>query len=170
MVHIREAAAEDAALISRLIAASWRGAYQGLIDPVYLTRLPDEYWLPSLRAWLSSGRMYGYIAETDNQVVGCVVYGRGRDADHDDWGEIVALYMLPEMTGAGIGSMLLSQALDALHEDGYDQVYLWALEGCTRALRFYEHHGFVLTSDRVAYKLGSGTMSDVRLILEASHG
>lgn len=32
MVHLREADADDALLISRIIAASWRSAYRGLID------------------------------------------------------------------------------------------------------------------------------------------
>ena len=90
-MHIRDAMAQDAPMISRIIARSWRGAYQGLIDPVYLSRLPEEYWLPSMRTWLESGRMYGYIAETEGEPVGCVICGRGRDEDHADWGEIASL-------------------------------------------------------------------------------
>ena len=165
-MHIREATAEDAALISRIIARSWCGAYQELIDPVYLSRLPEEYWLPSMRSWLASGRMYGFIAEQDERPAGCVICGRGRDEDHADWGEIVSLYILPEVMGQGVGSALLTEALTALREDGYDRVYLWAIEGNKRALRFYRKHGFMLTSDRVHYKIGSGDVADVRLIRE----
>ena len=99
-MYIREATAEDALLISRIIASSWQGAYQELIDPVYLSRLPDEYWLPSMRTWLDSGRMYGFIAEENGQPAGCIVYGRGRDEDYADWGEIVSLYVLPGMMGS----------------------------------------------------------------------
>ena len=62
-MHLREATAQDAQLISRMIAASWRGAYQDILDPVYLTRLPEDYWLPTMRTWLESERMYGLIAE-----------------------------------------------------------------------------------------------------------
>lgn len=166
MVHIREATSADAALISRIIAASWRGAYQDLIDPVYLARLPEEYWLPSMRSWLDSGRMYGYIAESDGSAVGCVIYGRGRDDDHADWGEIVSLYMLPEAMGRGIGGQLMNQAVTALKDDGYHRVYLWAIDGNTRAARFYCKHGFIPTQDRVHYRIGGRDMTDVRLILE----
>ena len=166
MLNIREATAGDAALISSIIAASWRGAYQTLIDSVYLARLPEEYWLPSMRSWLDSGRMYGLIAERTGQPVGCIVFGRGRDEDHADWGEIVSLYLLPDVMGQGVGSSLLQAALQALAEDGYPRVYLWSFQGNERAERFYQRHGFLLTSDRVNYKIGSTDVTDVRLIRE----
>lgn len=167
MFTIREATAEDALLISRIIANSWRGAYQELIDPVYLARLPEEYWLPSMRAWLGSGRMYGFIAEQDETPVGCIIYGRGRDEDHADWGEIVSLYLLPEAMGKGLGGKLLTEALTTLREDGYDRVYLWAIEGNQRADSFYRKHGFVQTNDCVHYRIGSRDITDVRYTREA---
>lgn len=170
MLHIREALSKDAALISRIISISWRSSYQALIDPVYLARLPEEYWLPSMRAWLSSGRMYGCIAEVDGVAAGCVVYGRARDEDHADWGEIVALYLLPEAVGKGVGSALLRQAIAILREDGYDRVYLWFFDGNDHAERFYLRHGFRRTEDRVHYKLGSGDVTDIRFVLEEQHG
>lgn len=169
-MHMREATAGDALCISRLIALTWRGAYQELIDPVYLARLPEEYWLPSLRTWLASGRMYGFIAEADGRPVGSVICGRGRDEDHADWGEIVSLYVLPEAMGRGVGSALLKEALAALAEDGFDRAYLWAIQGNARADAFYRRHGFILTEDRVHYRIGSRDMTDIRYILEEKHG
>ena len=163
-MDIREATAADAALISRIIATSWRSSYQGLIDPVYLSRLPEEYWLPSMRAWLESGRMYGYIAEVDNHAVGCVIYGRGRDEDHADWGEIVSLYLLPEFEKQGVGHALLTAALDALHADGYDRMYLWCIEGNAHAEQFYQRHGFTRDGGCVRYKIGSGEVTDIRFV------
>ena len=162
MAALREATAADAAIISRMIAASWRSAYQGLIDDAYLARLPEEYWLPSMRAWLGSGRMYGLIAEEGGFPVGSVIFGRGRDAGSDDCGEIVSLYVLPEVMGRGIGSQLLKAAVAALHEDGYPQVYLWAIEGNVRADRFYLKHGFHRTADRVQYRIGLQDVADIR--------
>lgn len=166
MLNLREATMEDAALISRIIACSWRGTYQELIDPVYLARLPEGYWMPSMRSWLGSGRMYGFLAELDGLPVGCVIYGRGRDEKLGDWGEIVSLYILPEVLGRGIGSLLLRSALSALREDGFDRVYLWAIRGNARAERFYRKQGFTPTNDQVHYRIGSRDVCDVRMILE----
>lgn len=166
-MRLREAAPQDALLISQMIAASWRGAYCDLIDPEYLNRLPDEYWLPSMRTWLESGRMYGYIAEIDGEPVGCVIFGRAREESHAIWGEIVSLYVLPQHIGHGIGSALLSAAINALHAEGYTSIYLWALLDYRKAWRFYQRHGFRFTIDQEQYKLGASTMSDIRLVLEA---
>lgn len=164
MAVLREAEASDAALISRIIANSWRGAYQELIDPVYLARLPEETWLPSMRTWLDSGRMYGLIAMENELPVGCVIYGRARDEDHSNWGEIVSLYVLPETMGKGIGTQLMQAACDALMEDGYRRVYLWSIKGNARAERFYRRCGFAHTADEISYHLGGRTMSDIRLV------
>lgn len=169
-MHLREASAQDAQLISRMIAASWRGAYQDILDPVYLTRLPEDYWLPTMRTWLESGRMYAYIAEKNGVPAGCVVYGRGRDEEFADWGEIVSLYVLPDQMGRGVGTALLQSAREALHADGYDRVYLWCIAGNHRADAFYRRCGFLPTKDRVDYRIGSGPVADIRYVLEAHHG
>lgn len=169
-MDIREATAQDALLISRIIARSWRGAYQGLIDPVYLSRLPEEYWLPAMRGWLTSGRLYGYIAEERGEPVGSVIYGRGRDEDHADWGEIVSLYVLPESMGCGVGSSLLNAALKALQAEGYARVYLWCIAGNDRAEAFYQRHGFRPTNGRVDYRIGNGDVTDIRFVWEGQHG
>ncbi|MBQ3155939.1 MAG: GNAT family N-acetyltransferase [Clostridia bacterium] len=165
-MYIREASADDSALISSIIAASWRGHYQHLIDPVYLSRLPDTYWLPSIRSWLSDGRMYGCIAEADGKAVGSVIYGRGRDEPYADWGEIVSLYLLPEYVGQGIGHTLLNSALAGLREDGYNRFYLWAIDGAQTAQRFYARHGFIPATDRITYRIGAQNVTDIRYILE----
>lgn len=160
----REALAEDAALISKTIAESWRGSYQGLIDNAYLNRLPDEYWLPSLRSWLESGRMYGYVAEADGMLVGSVIYGRGRDDQYADWGEIVSLYLLPQYAGRGIGTRLLQDAVASLYEDGYRRIYLWAIQGNEKADGFYRHQGFLPAEEHVDYKIGNQHVTDVMYI------
>lgn len=166
MAELRQAGAADAPLISQIIANSWRGAYQELIDPVYLARLPDAYWLPSMRTWLDSGRMYGLLAVESGFPVGCVIFGRGRDEDHGEWGEIVSLYVLPEVMGKGIGTQLMNAACAALREDGYSCVYLWSIKGNSRAEHFYQRCGFLHTADEVCYSLGGHDMTDIRMIRE----
>lgn len=55
MLTFRDATADQAGLISHIYATSWRKTYRGHIAQHYLDRLPDEYWVPSIRSWLSSG-------------------------------------------------------------------------------------------------------------------
>ncbi len=164
MVTLREATAEDALLISRINAASWRIAYKGLIDSAYLSRLPDDYWLPTLRAWLQSGQMYGLIAMEQDHATGAIIYGRGREEQYGDCWEIVSLYLLPNACRRGVGSLLLKEAARIMQEEGYDRCYVWAIEGNEQAASFYRKHGFIPTDDRVPYRIGGRDVTDVRYI------
>jgi len=162
MVTFRDASASDAGLISHIYATSWRKTYRGLISDDYLKRLPDEYWVPSVRSWLESGQLYGTIVYDDNRPVGCAIYGRGRDAGYDDWCEIVSLYLLPDVIGRGLGRALLQEVIRIMHEDGYSRFYLWAIQGNQLADRFYRRQGFVCTEERVPYRIGGEDVTDVR--------
>lgn len=166
MTAFREATAEDAGLISYIHATSWRGAYRGLIAEDYLNRLPNDYWVPSVRSWLSSGQLYGLILLEDGRPVGSCLYGRGRDEAYGDWGEIVSLYLLPEVIRQGLGGQLLEEALRLLQADGYTRFYLWAIDGNTAADAFYRKHGFQPTDDRVRFQIGGQDVVDVRYVKE----
>lgn len=165
MLSFRDAEAADAGLISHIFATSWRKTYQGLIDPDYLRRLPNDYWVPSIRSWLSSGQLYGLLVYEDARPVGCAIYGRGRDERYSGWGEIVSLYLLPDVLRRGIGTALLQRTLQALQADGYGSCYLWAIEGNQMADGFYRRNGFIRTEDRVPYRIGGQDVADVRYIL-----
>lgn len=164
MATFRAAEAADAGLISHIYATSWRKAYRGLIAQDYLDRLPDEYWVPSVSAWLSSGRFSGALIYEGKQPVGCCIYGRGRDEDHSGWGEIVSLYLLPEHTRKGLGAQLLEHCLALLRQEGYTRFYLWAIEGNGSADAFYTKHGFRVTGDHVDYQIGGQGVRDRRYV------
>ena len=163
-IRFRQAEANDASLISHIIATSWRKSYRNIIAQDYLDRLPDQYWAQSARAWLESGRFYGLLIYQDDKPCGCCIYGRGRDEDHDTWGEIVSLYMLPEAARQGLGSQLFLRALDDLREEGYTRFYLWAIRGADAADAFYRRHGFHATTDHIAYSIGGEPGTDVRYV------
>lgn len=165
MLTFRDADAGDAGLISHIYSTSWRKSYRGLISDDYLKRLPDEYWVPSVRSWLESGQLYGMLVYEDGRPVGCAIYGRGRDAGYEDWCEIVSLYLLPDSLRHGVGSALLQEVLRVMREDGYRRFYLWAIEGNQMADSFYRKHGFLRTQERVPYRIGGEDVADVRYIL-----
>ena len=95
-----------------------------------------------------------HVAVDDERIVGVL-------ALHDGWLE--HLYVLPELTGAGIGSRLLELA-QAEHPDG---LQLWAFQSNGPALRFYAERGFV----EVERTDGAGNMEkapDVRMVWPGS--
>ena len=64
-------------------------------------------------------------------------------------GEIKKLFVEPVLQGKGIGAKLLEYAVEHMGAKT-----LWALEKNTRAIRFYQRHGFQLTDER---RLEDGT-------------
>lgn len=164
MASFRKCEAEDAGLISHINATSWRKSYRGIIAQHYLDRLPDEYWVPSIRSWLQDGRFEGVLVYDGKHPVGCCIYGRGRDESHDTWGEIVSLYMLPEASRKGLGGQLLAYCMDQMRREGYTRFYLWAIDGNKAAEQFYEKHGFHVSTDSVSYSIGSAPVRDLRYV------
>lgn len=57
--------------------------------------------------------------------------------------EICKIYIDPFFQNKGIGDALITYAIDELHAD-----YLWALEKNTRAISFYQRHGFHSTGEK----------------------
>ena len=57
--------------------------------------------------------------------------------------EIKKLFVEPVLQGQGIGAKLLSFAMEEL-----EARQLWALEKNTRAIAFYQRHGFNVTQDK----------------------
>ncbi len=64
--------------------------------------------------------------------------------------EICKLYVDTFFQNKGIGNELIEYAIKEFHADN-----LWALEKNTRAISFYQNHGFHLTGEK---KLEEGTM------------
>lgn len=62
---------------------------------------------------------------------------------HIDGIQIVELYVDTFFENQGIGSNLVKYAIEQMNCDR-----LWVLEKNTRAIQFYERHGFVLTDEK----------------------
>lgn len=165
LITFREALAQDAGMISHIYASSWRKAYRGLVADHYLDRLPDDYWVPAIRSWLESGRFMGLIIYEEKQPVGCAVFGRGRDEDHGDWGEIVSLYLLPDYARRGYGTQLLNKALEHLRQEGFSRFYLWCFANNAAADAFYRRMDFKATTDHNTFPIGGETVREIRYVL-----
>jgi GNAT superfamily N-acetyltransferase len=73
-----------------------------------------------------------WVADDDGVVLAVLVL-------EDDW--IDQLYVAPGHTGRGIGGRLVAVA----KRQRPSGLRLWTFEANSRARRFYEHHGFVVT-------------------------
>ncbi|WP_169944569.1 GNAT family N-acetyltransferase [Microbispora sp. H11081] len=143
---VRRAETGDAGAIAAVHVRSWQAAYPGLMPQAHLDGLTPAMRLPVWERLLgeSPRRTEVLVAEADGSVAGFAAFGPGRDEDVDpaSVGEVSAIYLRPEVWGAGVGARLMSAALDGLAAAGFEQAVLWVVDGNTRARRFYERGGW----------------------------
>lgn len=159
---IRPASDDDAGAITALRAATWRAAYDGILDRAVLDRVTLPATVP-----VSPPPYRRTLVAADGRhqaVVGYASHGPERRVLPEDGapqtafpfsaeltaagaagktGELYALYVTPERWSAGVGRGLLETVVTALREAGYERMVLWTLTGNARARRFYQKAGLV---------------------------
>ncbi|MBN7772204.1 GNAT family N-acetyltransferase [Clostridium aminobutyricum] len=140
---IKKATIEDAVIMSKIHADSWRAAYKGILPQKQLDELSDEHWVTFFQEWLERGCIESYIVFIEDVAVGCVTCG-SIAPECADRNEIISLYILPDYFGKGIGKVLMHKALELIQKNGFEDAFLWTLKENKRARLFYEKNGFIL--------------------------
>ncbi len=120
---LRPGLPEDADELAALATAARHAAVPAMPEPVHT---PEED-----RAWIArqlAGEREAWVAERDGRLVGYALLEPG-------W--LHSLYVHPDLTGQGIGTVLL-ELVKGLRPDGFA---LWVFESNARARRFYARHG-----------------------------
>ena len=131
MKNIRKATIGDLARIAEIVIFNYRLNFY----PIFKN---DDYYFNELQV---PTIMKQYESSLDNMWV----YDDGaiKGMIQVENQEIKKLFVEPMLQGNCIGSMLLKYAIDY-----HNANILWALEKNTRAIRFYERHGFIITADK----------------------
>ena len=132
---------------SRVHWQAWREAY----DEILPAKFQKQMTLDKCRFYSQKYPENTLIALNDAKVVGFVSYGDFRDPATIA-GEIIALYVLKDYYGKGVGQQLMQAAFAALN--GYQEIILWVLEDNKRAIAFYEKMGFVFDGEEKVIDLG----------------
>lgn len=147
-VLVRDAAAADADAIAHIHVRTWQGAYEHLFGAERLARLSEApravYWRERIEN--REPRTHILVSEADGELCGFASLGPSRDVDADPatTGELYAIYVLPHAWGRGAGRALMTELLERLRADGFEQATLWVLEDNPRTRRFYELAGWTL--------------------------
>jgi len=164
---VRWAEIGDAADMARVVNASWRSGYRGLIPDEMLDSLDDArsttQWLPRLRdGYEYAGQRAHVLVATDAEghVVGVSMFGEERDHKSEGRGELWALYVAPSHWDRGYGRSLLRAAEAHLASSGLSDLVLWVLENNARARHFYE--GATWQCDDVKKPFGDSGTDEVR--------
>ncbi|MBO4452735.1 MAG: GNAT family N-acetyltransferase, partial [Clostridia bacterium] len=101
------------------------------------------------------------IAKDGESVIGFICYG-GLTPEDSVNGGIVALYVLSEYYGKGVGLMLMNAAMEKL--SACPKVGVWVLTENKRAIRFYEKCGFRRDGEEIAN--ANISASEIRMIYQ----
>lgn len=131
MKNIRKAAIGDLARIVEIVIFNYRLNFY----PIFKN---DDYYFNELQV---PTLMKQYERDVDNMWV----YDDGviKGVIQIENNEIRKLFVEPALQGKSIGSFLLKYAIEE-----HKANTLWALEKNVRAIRFYERHGFQITTDK----------------------
>lgn len=131
MNYIRQAKREDIERIAEILVFNYRLNFY----PIFQA---DSFYFEELTV---SKQMANYINELEN----IWVYDDGvvKGFIQIQKGEVKKLFVEPVLQGNSIGAKLLEHAIDEKNA-----CFLWALEKNTKAIAFYQRHGFHLTNDK----------------------
>lgn len=84
------------------------------------------------------------VAEYKGNLVGVaeIEMNKQNPVNHIIAPELNKLYILEWFCGKGIGRQLLAEAEKEVKANGFNELWLWVLISNTRAITFYEKHGF----------------------------
>lgn len=154
-VTIRQASLEDTPAIARIINASWRAAYVGIVPQEMLDALSDEKKQSQLAAGLEQyPKMRYYLLEADGVPVGATCLHPAREEDLPEAGEFSFFYLLPAFWRSGYGTLLLAHIEREAKTRGYPILCCWTLEENVRAIAFYEKNGFRRDGARQVVTIG----------------
>jgi len=138
---------------------SWQEAYPGIVNQKYLDDLTLEKCERIAFRWTDNI----CVAKDGDRVIGFVGYGKYRDDEFENAGEVFAIYVLAEYYGHGVGYRMMQTALSFL--TAYRKIAVWVLKQNLRAIRFYERCGFRPDGREETLQLGL-PVTEIRMILE----
>lgn len=136
---------------------SWQEAYSGIVKQAYL----DERTIEKCERIANNAKDNTIIAIDGERVVGFVQYGKYNYGDLENAGEIIALYVLADYYGKGIGYRLMQEAMQYLSD--YPQIALFVIKGNQRAIDFYTRYGFRFDGHEGMTQIGA---TAVRMVLK----
>lgn len=152
---VRPAKLEDSVTIGKIYCDSWKAAYKGIMPQDYLDALtPDDRTINPAN--------YLVLESEEGVVFGLANLGSSRDKERPDWGELRAIYLLPEYWRKGSGTALFQGAEAELGRRGYSRYFLWVLTENVRARRFYEKMGMRLSGREQSFTLGGKELWECR--------
>ncbi|MET7456568.1 GNAT family N-acetyltransferase [Streptomyces sp. NPDC005574] len=165
--RIRAMTLPDCDRVAEIRVRGWQSAYRGLMPRSHLDGLsvPADAERHRARFAQGDGSVLNLVAERNGELVGWACHGPYRDDEvRTEDAELYAIYVDPRCCGQGVGHALLQESLRQRAAAGHDRMFLWVLEGNTRARRFYERAGFRADGAEEPFEVDGVPVPEVRYV------
>ena len=155
-IVIRPWQKNDLASIRRITWQSWISTYSSFIPESDLRSYFDiHYTEATLISMFDDPSMQGFIAETDDHIVGYIRLVLNRDENRL---YVPSLHIIQDFQWQGMGSRLLESAEGYAAEKGLDELWLGVMAKNRQALVFYRKVGFQFVREE-PFTMGKTTVS-----------
>jgi len=153
--QLRRAILGDVNRLGELHSAVWTELYANVLSPEILEELGPETMGDLWKRFIFRGDAYvQYVAEVDDEIVGFVGIGPGRESGYETATELYFIYVDPAHRRSGVGRQLLAKA---------DVDYLWIAENNRDSRAFYRKNKFFPDSVAREGALFGAPLAEVRM-------
>lgn len=153
-MQIRKALPIDALGITIVNVYTWKTQYTGLLpDELIDLRIREiKKNSDSIKKRIENGTNY-YVALEEDTIVGFCSFGKSREEEYKDYGEIYAIYNLEGFKENGIGRSFFDIAIKYFKEQGFEKFIVKCLVN-NPSEEFYKHMGGEIISKTQIEKCG----------------
>ncbi len=152
---IRLANITDAQAIAHLLQRVFTQTYATAIPPATLSRyLAQEFSPAALALKLADPNAINLIAEASGNIIafsGIEPQPIPHHPEQANTAELTKFYVDANFHGRGIAAQLLARALESAKQRGWRTLWLCVWEHNSRAIAFYQKHGFAQVSHTEVY-------------------
>jgi ribosomal protein S18 acetylase RimI-like enzyme len=159
--NIRAMHSGDIQEVQQIAKRSWNDTYEGMIPLEIQERfLESAYNDEMMQRRLESS--FIYVSESDGRIVGFANFSPVKE---DGITELLAIYLIPEYQGKGIGTALLNEGIKNI--EGIRKVFVNVEKENNIGAAFYQAKGFKVVSE-FDDKFEGYTLKTVRMVLKMS--
>ena len=157
-IRLRQATAQDAALVADLGTRAWWAHYPGIITEAQIRYMLARMYTPAalLEQWTALSQMC-LIAEVAWQPLAFAAWSLQTDG-RGTWAYLNKLYAVPEGLGLGLGKALLAEVCAEARRRGLSTLRL-NVNKYNPTVAWYERQGFTVLRDEVL-DIGNGYVMD----------
>ena len=147
-IKITYATRDEIFEIASFLDACWKAKYSRIIVPDFLGDLSVDERHEKLLIRFDAGTSAFLIMRDGERMIGASVFGKSFTEGYPEDGEVSAIYLHHDYIGKGYGHILFTRIERELTAKGYSHFVLDVLSANTRAVSFYEKHGYEKVDER----------------------